>query len=94
MANSRYVGLRLPPDLWRAVQSAVSESGQSQADWLRRALNEAVDRQAVIHSIELLLVASERRISNSFRSDLDAALRSIEIVEAPPPNQSTKSNLR
>jgi hypothetical protein len=84
MTNSRYVGLRLPPDLWRAVHSAVSASGQSQAEWLRAALGAAVDRQSVLHSIEELLVASERRLSAAFRADLDAALGSIEIVDPSP----------
>lgn len=81
MDKSRYIGIRLPPDLWLEVQAAVSASGLTQADWLRRCLGDALERHAVLKSIEILLLASEQRVVSVIRSELDGALKALEFVE-------------
>ena len=32
-------GVRLPPDLWRAIEQQAAASGVTRSEWLRRAIN-------------------------------------------------------
>jgi predicted transcriptional regulator len=89
--KSRYLGMRLPPDLWRSVQASVASSGKTQAAWLRAAIAHSVERQELLAAIETLLVASERRLSARFLADLDAAMSSIEIFEEPTSHHGENS---
>ena len=82
MDKSRYLGLRLPPDLWLEVEASVKASGLTQADWLRRSIGEAIERHAVLKSMETLLLASEQRIVLGLRVELDKALGGLEVVDA------------
>ncbi len=81
MTQSRYLGLRLPRDLLKAVETAAAAAGQSRSDWLRGALSAAIEHDAFVRRVEVLLRASEQRICTRVRDELERALHSIEIVD-------------
>lgn len=77
-----YIGLRVPPDLWREIQSAVEHSELTQAQWLRAAVAAALERQEMISETEKLLRSSESRLKSIIRSEIISALSAIEIVDS------------